>query len=161
MTCRDFADFLADYIDEDGELLHEGDFPRHMRSREELRDGTLTPRSSAADVRFEELFFSNTVYPPSCLLMRRTAYDAAGGFDGRFLSEDWEFLLRLTSQGPLVPVDRVMVGYRRHEANASGDRSRNVRGARQVWAAGFHASCAIRSVPADCQNPPHVPSENW
>jgi hypothetical protein len=32
-----------------------------------------------------------------------------------------------------------MVGYRRHTSNASENRSRNVRGARQVWAAVFHA----------------------
>ena len=32
-----------------------------------------------------------------------------------------------------------MVGYRRHASNASGNRARNVRGARQVWAAVYHA----------------------
>lgn len=130
---------LADYIDADGTPLHQGDFPRHMRGRLDLRDGRLVPRDVEADVGVEQLFLSNPVYPPSCMLVRRAAFDAAGGFDGRFLAEDWEFVARLASQGPLVPVDRVMVGYRRHTANASGDRSRNVRGARQVWAAVYHA----------------------
>jgi len=129
---------LADYIDADGNVLDEGDFPRHMRGREDLEQGRLVPRDPAADVRTEHLFLANHVYPPSCLLLRRTAWDLAGGFDGRFLAEDWEFVVRLTQSGPLVPVDRVMVGYRRHASNASGDRSRNVRGARQVWAAVFH-----------------------
>jgi glycosyltransferase involved in cell wall biosynthesis len=129
---------LADYIDGDGKVLREGDFPRHMRGREDLDQGLLVPRDAAADVSVEHLFLSNPVYPPSCLLVRRTAYDLTGGFDGRFLAEDWEFVVRLAERGPLVPVDRVMVGYRRHTANASGDRSRNVRGARQVWAAVFY-----------------------
>lgn len=131
---------LAEYVDGEGNVLHPGDFPRHMRGREDLRDGRLVPRDSTADVRFEHLFLSNVVYPPSCLLVRRTAYEAAGGFDGRFLAEDWEFVARLALQGPLVPVDRVLAGYRRHSANASGNRARNVRGARQVWAALYRAA---------------------
>ena len=130
---------LAEYIDDDGNVLYPGDFPRHMRGREDLRDGRLVPRDSAADVQFEHLFLSNLVYPPSCLLLRRAAYEAAGGFDGRFLAEDWEFVARLAKQGPFVPVDRVLAGYRRHTSNASGNRSRNVCGARQVWAALYHA----------------------
>ncbi|GAA1762350.1 glycosyltransferase family 2 protein [Agromyces humatus] len=130
---------LAEYIDGDGQVMNPGDFPRHMRGREDLRDGRLVPRDSAADVRAEHLFIANLVYPPSCLLIRRAAHDAAGGFDGRFLAEDWEFVARLAKHGPFVPVDRVLVGYRRHTSNASGNRARNVRGARQVWAAVYHA----------------------
>jgi glycosyltransferase involved in cell wall biosynthesis len=130
---------LAEYIDGAGEVLHPGDFPRHMRGREDLRDGRLVPRDSAADVESEHLFLSNLVYPPSCLLVRRAAFETAGGFDGRYLAEDWEFVVRLAAVGPLVPVDRVLAGYRRHASNASGNRARNVRGARQVWAAVYHA----------------------
>ncbi|MFE5670499.1 glycosyltransferase family 2 protein [Agromyces sp. NPDC056523] len=129
---------LAEYIDDSGRMLHPGDFPRHMRGREDLRDGRLVPRDSVADVHSEHLFLSNLIYPPSCLLIRRSAFDAAGGFDGGFLAEDWEFVARLAKPGPLVPVDRAMVGYRRHASNASSDRGRNVTGARQVWAAVYH-----------------------
>lgn len=130
---------LAEYIDGDGDVLYPGDFPRHMRGREDLRDGRLVPCDSAADVQLEHLFLANFVYPPSCLLVRRAAYEAAGGFDGRFLAEDWEFVVRLARQGAIVPVDRVLAGYRRHASNISGNRARNVRGARQVWAAVYHA----------------------
>ena len=129
---------LAEYIDDHGAVLHPGDFPRHMRGGEELRDGRLIPRESTADVQLEHLFLSNLVYPPSCLLVRRSAFEIAKGFDRRYLAEDWEFVVRLARQGPLVPVDRVLVGYRRHASNASGNRTRNVRGARQVWAAVYH-----------------------
>jgi len=130
---------LAEYIDASGDVLHSGDFPRHMRSRQDLRNGELVPRDVRADIGPEHLVFSNPVYPPSCLLLRRSAFDAVGGFDGRFLAEDWEFALRLAGNGPIVPVDRVLVGYRRHTANVSRDRARNVLGARQVWASAFHA----------------------
>lgn len=130
---------LAEYVDEQGDVLHPGDFPRHMRGREDLRGDRLVPRDSTADVELEHLFLSNLVYPPSCLLVRRSAFQATGGFDDRYLAEDWEFIVRLARQGPLVPVDRVMVGYRRHGSNASGNRARNVRGARQVWAAVYHS----------------------
>jgi GT2 family glycosyltransferase len=91
-------------------------------------------------VRVEHLFLSNPVYPPSCLLTRRDAFVSVGGFDARFLAEDWEFVTRLARRGPFVPIDRVMVGYRRHGSNASRDRQRNVRGARQVWAAVYYAA---------------------
>lgn len=130
---------LAEYVDDNGNVLHPGDFPRHMRGREDLRDGRLVPRDSGADVEFEHLFLANLIYPPSCLLVRRSAFEAAGGFDDRFLAEDWEFVVRLARQGPIVPVDRVLAGYRRHMSNASGDRARNVWGARQVWATVYHA----------------------
>lgn len=136
---------LAEYVDEAGMALHPGDFPRHMRGREDLRDGRLVPRDPASDVRAEHLLLSNLVYPPSCLLVRRSAFDAAGGFDGTFLAEDWEFVTRLAGQGPLVPVDSVLVGYRRHASNASSDRRRNITGARQVWATVYHRA----SAPAD------------
>jgi len=131
---------LAEYIDGAGDVLHPGDFPRHMRGREDLRGGRFVPRDSAADLLLEHLFLSNLVYPPGCLLMRRAAYETAGGFDGRYLAEDWEFVMRLAELGPLVPIDRVLAGYRQHGANASRNRERNVRGARQVWATVYHAA---------------------
>lgn len=129
---------LAEYIDGDGKVFQPGDFPRHMRGREDLRDGRFEPRDPAADVHFEHLFVANLVYPPGCLLIRRSAYDRTGGFDGTFLAEDGEFVIRLARQGPLVPVDRVLAGYRRHSSNATGNRARNIRGARQLWAAVYH-----------------------
>ena len=114
-----------------------GDFPRHMRGREDLRDGRLVPRDSAADVQFEHLFLSNLVYPPSCLLVRRAAFEAAGGFDGRFLAEDSES----SAVGAARPARPGRSYARRISAahvNASGNRRRNVCGARQVWAALYH-----------------------
>lgn len=129
---------LAEYIDGEGHVLHPGDLPRHMRGREDLRDGRFEIRGSDADVQFEHLFIANLVYPPGCLLVRRSAYEHAGGFDGKFLAEDGEFVLRLVRLGPLVPVDRVLAGYRRGTSNATGNRARNVRGARQLWSAVYH-----------------------
>ena len=41
---------LAEYVDGDGNVMYPGDFPRHMRGREDLRDGRLVPRDSSADV---------------------------------------------------------------------------------------------------------------
>lgn len=129
---------LAEYVDSTGNVVSPGDLARHMRGREDLRDGRFEPRDSSADVHFEHLFIANLVYPPGCLLVRRSAYDRAGGFDGRFLAEDGEFVIRLARQGPLVPVDRVLAGYRRHASNVTGNRARNVWGARQLWSAVYH-----------------------
>ena len=83
---------------------------------------------------------SNLVYPPGCLLVRRTAYEQAGGFDGRYLAEDWEFVVRLAPRW--VRSFRLIAswpGIAGTCSTASGNRARNVRGARQVWAAVYHA----------------------
>ncbi len=131
---------LADYIDFEGRPLHEGHHAAHMRRREDLVDGRFVPRDPLADVNAEHLLVTNHVYPPSCLLVRRRAYTGTGGFKPRVLAEDWEFVAELAGLGPLIPVDEVLVGYRRHSENASGNRRRNIWGARQAWAILYRAS---------------------
>jgi GT2 family glycosyltransferase len=131
---------LADFIDAEGAPFHPGAFAGQMRSRQELSGDRLVLRHPAADVELEHVFLNNPVYPPSCLLIRRVGFERLDGFDARFLvADDWDLVIRLTRLGPLVPVDEVKAGYRRHSTNASGDTARNVRETRRIWATAAHS----------------------
>ena len=92
---------LAEYIDGDGNVLDAGDFPRHMRGREDLREGRLVPRDTAADVQFEHLFLANLVYPPAafcCAAPRGSSPEAStAGFSPRIGSSSCGWLSRARS----------------------------------------------------------------
>ena len=131
---------IADFIDVDGEPMGDGMFAAAMRRRRRLEGRALVAVDPAADVRWPELFLANHVYPPSAALLRTRAVRAAGAFDTSYrVADDWDLMLRLLRQGPLVPWDAVRVGYRRHDANASSNTSRNVRETRAVWANTYHS----------------------
>jgi glycosyltransferase involved in cell wall biosynthesis len=131
---------LADFVDEEGSPMHPGAFAGQMRRREGLSAGRLTQRDATADLGLEQVFLNNPVYPPSCLMMRRDFFERLGGFDPRFsVADDWDLVIRLARLGPLVPVDEVKIGYRRHSANASRHTRRNVHETRRIWATAFHS----------------------
>lgn len=131
---------LADFIDESGQPIDPGSFSGYMRSGDQWRDGRLLPRDPSADLTVTNLFLMNPLYPPSCLLVRRNVFERAGGFDPRYLvADDWDFAVRTARLGPIAPLDRVLVGYRRHQANASLNLRRNVRETRRVWATTYYS----------------------
>jgi len=126
---------VADWIDADSAPLGDGEYARFMRERQTVRGGRVVPLTPDEDVTLPELFLANHLYPPSGILLRRTAIDAIGGFDPSYrVADDWDALVRLSRLGPIVPVDEILVGYRRHGANASGNTALNVRESRAVWA---------------------------
>jgi len=54
------------------------------------------------------------------LMLRREACERAGGFDeGLRLAEDLDLVLRVLRAGAIRSIDRRLVGYRRHEGNAT------------------------------------------
>ena len=66
---------------------------------------------------------------PSAVLMSRRRFDAIGGFDERWTRtsiEDMDFTLRCLQTPPFGVVDQVLVGIRRHDSNASGNRVRDL-----------------------------------
>lgn len=126
---------IADFIDEHGAPLHPGGFAGFMRSRRIATSKGMRDLAPTEDVTLTEIFLGNHVYPPSGVLMRMGAVRAIGGFDPAYrVADDWDALVRLTRLGPIVPVDTVMVGYRRHGGNASGNTPLNIRETRAVWA---------------------------
>ncbi len=76
---------------------------------------------SARDTSAADMLAGRGDFPYiTTLLVRREAYERAGGFDETLrLSEDNDLVLRLVQVGELVGVDEPLVAYRRHAANAT------------------------------------------
>lgn len=126
---------VADYIDGAGRPYHKGYFAAEMRTRRAVRDGGLRRLSPNEDVTLDELFVRNHVYPPSCVLLRTAQVLQVGGCDESYrVADDWDLMVRVLRAGPMIPVDEVLVGYRQHGSNASGNLARNIRETRMVWA---------------------------
>ncbi|GAA1056635.1 hypothetical protein GCM10017608_21680 [Agromyces luteolus] len=128
----------GEYIDADGGPMHGRAFRSQMVSREELglADGAVSGHYRGID----QVFLATPVVPMGALLVRRSAYEATGGFDPTFaVGQDWDFTIRLARRAPLVVVDRALVRYRRHSGNASGNHARNVRTVRRIWATAYYS----------------------
>jgi glycosyltransferase involved in cell wall biosynthesis len=72
--------------------------------------------------RYRRVFAFNPVYPSNTVL-RRSAFDALGGYDpalSRLGPEDWEFTLRLMDRPPVGVLWEPLVGIRKHAQNRSG-----------------------------------------
>jgi GT2 family glycosyltransferase len=68
---------------------------------------------------------------PSTIVMRKSLFDAVGGFDVKFArtaSEDFEFTLRCVAHAPIGVVDEALVGVRRHGGNFSANQLANLLG---------------------------------
>jgi len=69
-------------------------------------------------------------FQTGCMLLRRSAYDAVGGFweAGRLAAQDWDLILRLAAAFPFVPVDMPLVEYRVQPGSFSGNRLAMLKG---------------------------------
>jgi glycosyltransferase involved in cell wall biosynthesis len=64
---------------------------------------------------------SNFLFGASNIAFRRAAWEAVGRLDASYrITWDFDFLCRLTGQGPIVFVNRIINHWRRHEAALSG-----------------------------------------
>ncbi len=68
---------------------------------------------------FEALLVRNVVLNPTCVLVRREALDAVGGFSDLPRWEDWDTWLRLAKRYPVGFVDAPVAYVRRHDAGLS------------------------------------------
>jgi glycosyltransferase involved in cell wall biosynthesis len=67
----------------------------------------------------------NRIGTSGMVLMRRTAFEAVGGFDVRLGKvEDWDMWLRLLARYPALDVGRPVLLYRLHPSNMSSDIAR-------------------------------------
>ncbi|MFN8602976.1 MAG: glycosyltransferase [Candidatus Binatia bacterium] len=95
------------------------------------RPGKLPP----ADVRFEDLFIENLTHNGSSVIVRRSAIDAAGGFDPELATlADQEQWLRIALLRPhnvaFIPDELTL--YRVHSGQMTGNREQLVREWRMV-----------------------------
>lgn len=114
---------LARYIGKNGQPIKPGVCESHQQFRLGLENGRVIvwpperPTTFAVEAVMERVMTCGTV------LMRRAAFSAAGQFDpGLRMWEDWDFWLRLSRLGGLIFTDTLVLGYRQHDTNVSGQR---------------------------------------
>jgi glycosyltransferase involved in cell wall biosynthesis len=78
------------------------------------------PRASGQIL--EHLIRGNFILSASLVMLRRSAFDAARGFDeGQpYWADDYDLWLRIAAQGPFLYQIETLAGYRRHSSNTSG-----------------------------------------
>ena len=70
----------------------------------------------------EHLIRGNFILSASLVMLRRSAFDAAGGFDASqpHWSDDYDLWMRIAARGPFLYQIETLAGYRRHGSNTSG-----------------------------------------
>jgi glycosyltransferase involved in cell wall biosynthesis len=71
---------------------------------------------------YEEVLSHNFIDTVSAVMVRKSAFEAVGGFDESLLvAEDWDLYLRLSATVPFVCVPEVLTQYRRSPTSLSSD----------------------------------------
>jgi glycosyltransferase involved in cell wall biosynthesis len=106
--------------------------------------GTFDCPEFRADAFLGLLFERNRVLTSSVVTVRRSAFDAAGGFDERLShAEDYDLWLRLAAAGPVAHLAEPLVSYRLHAHNLSHGREAHGRAEATILAK--HPVAQIRS----------------
>ncbi len=117
----------ARFIASSGEPTRPGEAEAWGRERFALVDERIVPWPEHLPTTLSVLVLLNRLRTPGCALVRREAVSAVGGFDTdpkAAFAEDYDFWLRLACRGDLLFLDRVVVSYRLHEDNRSGNLRR-------------------------------------
>jgi glycosyltransferase involved in cell wall biosynthesis len=109
---------LGEFIDEKGQPIYPGAFSALGRSRVDCTGGWPTPWPLDRPTTFATIVTASVVFPPGLILTRREIYQKAGLFDAKMrYAEDWDLLIRLARYGDFRFINRVVLHYRRHNAN--------------------------------------------
>jgi glycosyltransferase involved in cell wall biosynthesis len=116
------ASGLSRYVDRDGRHVHPGVLEEWGRQRQ----GVVAPHLVSWPVDWPTtlavLSFRNCIQTPGQVLVRCAPLRAAAPFDPAAAPcEDWDMWLRLCQRGPIAFLDSVVLNYRRHGNNMSGD----------------------------------------
>ncbi|MDY0056582.1 MAG: glycosyltransferase [Methyloversatilis sp.] len=78
----------------------------------------------------DALLRGNFILSASLVMIRRSTYEAAGGFlpQRGFWADDYSLWLRTAAHAPIVYQAETLVSYRQHAHNTSGDRYEQARG---------------------------------
>lgn len=102
---------------------------------------------------FAALLRGNFILSASLVMIRRSAYEAAGGFlpQRGFWADDYSLWLRTAAHVPILYQAETLVSYRQHANNTSGDRYEQARGdvqALEELCAHLRAACMADALPA-------------
>lgn len=133
------AHALADMIDADGKPLGDGGFARHIGQRVGVENARVVPWEATRPTDFSVMLVK-VFWPPGTFLVRRSTVMKVGPWDTGFrYATDWDLWIRVGRQGPLAFVPRVLVLYRRHDGNSSGNSKVIYREARAVRKKAFYS----------------------
>ncbi len=100
---------------------------------------TPTNWSESRDVDRVPFMIFNQLGCPGQVLIRRSAFDAIGGFDGTIWgTDDWDLWLRLLERFPARSARRPVLAYRLHANNASRNVARMYESSLRVARARLH-----------------------
>ena len=140
---------LARYIGKNGEPIEPGVCEGHQRFRLGLENDRVVvwppdrPTTFAVEAVMERVMTCGT------MLIRRRAFQRAGLFDPDLrMWEDWDYWLRLSRVGGLIFTDTLVLGYRRHDTNVSGQRGLLEAG---EWQVRHKLLASVRDHPAHLQ----------
>lgn len=126
---------LACFIDGRGNRTRPGEAEEFGRTRQGIRGGRPVDLATEDATSFAVLAYRNVIWTPGQVLIRRAALDRAGAFDVTMSpTADWDMWLRISQQGEMPLIERVVLSYRRHEHNMSGS-GQNMRAAEMMMRA--------------------------
>ncbi len=115
----------ARYIDDRSRPLSDPSLPPLTGQRSYLGNGAITVLDPECPTDFCSLALHNWITTAGTVLIRRSEMTKAGKFDAKLTPcEDWEMWLRLARSGHFAFVNQVVLAYRRHGANMSGNLRR-------------------------------------
>jgi glycosyltransferase involved in cell wall biosynthesis len=99
----------------------------------EVKLGKVMSVPPPEDIR--QALFRNTTFMPSSVVIRRSTFLAAGGFDAKFqIVEDWDFWLRLLHAGTVFAAcQEALLLYRIHPKSVSHDAIPALAEAKQIY----------------------------
>ncbi|MEA3212768.1 MAG: hypothetical protein QOE70_5825 [Chthoniobacter sp.] len=123
---------IAEYIDSEGRPFHPGFFANYGRDRLHLQGGRLRPLSTSSPTNLAVLLLK-AFHPPGTFIVRRDVINQVGTMDSQLLlQEDWDYWLRVARHGDFAFIDQVLLHYRKHNTNTSGNVKKSYRLARYV-----------------------------
>ena len=134
-ACPDAAAVFTDYVLDDPAAPCPSWFAvdhsyRSLRGAEIARGVRRFAGSDVAAALIRSRAFIST----SALAVRRTAFQACGGFDQSFRrAEDLELMLRLLARTTVAAVEEPLSVYRKHGANLTADEAACAADERRVW----------------------------
>lgn len=123
---------IARYIDEKGNPIRTGELEEKLRTRHLVNGRHLISAPAGTCTTFEMLAsFGWDCVITGAIVLKRNALSKAGLFDTNIdgkTCEDWDMWLRIARYGDFVFLEKLILNYRQHGANMSGNSDRMVQG---------------------------------
>jgi glycosyltransferase involved in cell wall biosynthesis len=122
------------YVDAHDDPIFDGLLEEDMRKRETYVNGRIVSIKEDEPTSFNSFVVVCCIRTPGIVLFRRQILERVNGFDTEFThGEDWDLYIRCARHGNFKFVDRVILNYRLHGANATSQVKTNRDGMRKVF----------------------------